>query len=185
METVSFTPMDRGTAADWRIVMAEEEAYRAGFADRLLELFHRGQGIAFAHKLTNHRHGLQAATRALRDGADKETVVAALLHGVGEVISAANHAEVSAALLRPYLGDENAWLVRWHALVRGYCYFHLVGRDRDARDRFASEPAYRRTVDVCERRDQVSFDPAYDTLPNGAFEPMVRRVLSRPPRSCA
>src|SRR5215510_6150389 len=98
-ELVSFTRMDRSQAHDWEIVAASEADYNRGTADRLLDLFRRCDGISFAHPVSSFRHGLQTATRALRDGADEETVVVALLHDCGEVLSPQNHAEVTAGLL--------------------------------------------------------------------------------------
>jgi hypothetical protein len=50
-----------------------------------------------------YEHSLQTATRARRAGADTETVVCALLHDIGEVLSGTNHGEIPAALLRPYI----------------------------------------------------------------------------------
>ena len=41
-------------------------------------------------------------------------------------------------------------------------------------------PAFERTVKFCERYDAPAFDPAYDTMPMDAFEPMVRRIFARP-----
>jgi len=40
---------------------------------------------------------------------------------------------------------------------------------------------FERTAEFCEKWDQRSFDPNYDTLPFDAFEPMMRRLLARPP----
>jgi predicted HD phosphohydrolase len=40
---------------------------------------------------------------------------------------------------------------------------------------------FERTALFCERYDQNSFDPNYDTLPVAAFMPMVRRILARAP----
>ena len=176
---VSFTRMADSRAEDWPLVIESEAAYQKGLADRVLDLFARCESLTFAHKVTSRRHGLQTATRALRDGADEEMVVVALLHDVGEAIDPANHGAVTAALLEPYVAPERAWLVRHHGLFQGYYYFHFVGRDRDERDRYRDHPAYRLTCDFCERWDQCSFDPAYDDLPLAAFEPMVRRTFAR------
>jgi predicted HD phosphohydrolase len=77
-------------------------------------------------------------------------------------------------------------LVKHHGLFQGYYYFHFYGRDRNERDRYKDHPAYQLTVDFCERWDQQSFDPSYDTLPLSFFEPMVRKIFARKPFSvCA
>jgi predicted HD phosphohydrolase len=51
------------------------------------------------------------------------------------------------------------------------------------RDRFADHPWYAYTLEFCDRYDQNSFDPEYDTLSLETFEPMVRRVLAAPKKS--
>lgn len=181
-EVVGFTRMDRSVKRDWEIVAASEAEHCRGSLDRLLDLFRRCDTVSFAHRVTSYVHGRQTATRALRDGADDEMVAVALLHDMGEVISAENHSEVSAALLRPYISEENYWLVRHHSVFQGYYYLHHLGRDRNARERWRGHPAFAKTAAFCERWDQCSFDPDYDTLPLAAFEPMLRRVFAHGPR---
>ena len=58
------------------------------------------------YQISRLQHSLQTATRAEKDGADEETIVCALLHDIGDVISPSNHSQVSAALLRPYINDK-------------------------------------------------------------------------------
>ena len=68
-----------------------------------------------------------------------------------------------------------------HGLFQTHYYNHHFGRDPDARDRYRGHPHYRACVDFCENYDQNCFDPAYDTLPLEAFEPMVRRLFAKVP----
>ena len=125
-------------------------------------------------------HSLQSATRAESDGADKETVVCALLHDLGDVIAPDNHSEVIASILRPYISEKNHWVLKHHGLFQGYYYFHHIGGDRNARERYKDHPFYQDCVDFCEKWDQTSFDPDYPTQPLEYFEPMVRKVLKAP-----
>jgi hypothetical protein len=37
--------------------------------------------------------------------------------------------------------------------------------------------------EFCAKYDQNSFDPAFESMPLEAFEPMVRNVMARPQRS--
>lgn len=127
-------------------------------------------------------HSLQTATRALRAGHDEEYVFVALFHDVGDVVAPTNHPEASAAMLRPYISDENYWLVRHHGAFQGHYYYHFIGRDRHLRERYRGHPCFERTALFCEKYDQESFDRDYDTLPLAAFLPIVRRVLARPAR---
>ena len=125
---------------------------------------------------------LQSATRAERDGADTETIVCALLHDIGDVIGTANHSQVAAALIRPYVTEQNWWIVNQHGLFQGYYWLPHYGRDGNERDRYIDHPYYEATVRFCAEWDQNCFDPAYKHKPLEHFEPMVREIFARTPR---
>jgi predicted HD phosphohydrolase len=72
-------------------------------------------------------------------------------------------------------------VIAHHGLFQGYYYYHLIGRDRDARERYRGHPHFQACADFCERWDQTSFDPSYDTLPLEAFEPAVHRLFAKEP----
>ena len=74
-------------------------------------------------------------------------------------------------------------MVEHHGIFQGYYFFQFGGLDRNMRDRFRGHPSFERTAMFCARHDQNAFDPAYDTTPLEAFEPMLRRVMGRPKRS--
>lgn len=183
MESVSFTRMDQGTAEDYALVGRLIAAHtRANLAENLLGTLKLMQGPKLGYRIDRYQHSLQTATRALRDGADEETVVVALLHDIGDVLAPDNHSQYAAAVLRPYVSEENHWLVLHHGIFQGYYYFHHQGQDRNARDRFRGHPCFEKTAEFCERWDQVSFDPDYDAEPLDTFEPMVRRLFARAPK---
>ncbi len=165
--------------------LAHEEADRA-FAAALPERVLRhlaglqGRGTDSALPVDRLTHSLQVATRAHRDGRDEEYVVCCLLHDVGDLLSPYRHAELAALILEPFVSEANLFMVRHHAIFQGYHFWHHLGFDRDARARFKDHPHYAHAVAFSEY-DEASFDPEYDTLPLDYFEPMVRRLLSRPP----
>ena len=176
--------MDQGTVEDYALLETLARPYIARTSERVLAHLELLAVGLEGNLIDRYQHSLQTATRAKRDGADEEMQVVALLHDIGDVVAPDNHSELAAAVLRPYISEENYWLVKHHGLFQGYYYFHLTGAgDRNARDRFKDHPAYQATVDFCERWDQTSFDPDYDTLPLEAFEPMVRRLFARQPRA--
>ena len=183
MKTVAFTRMADGTAQEYAFLAPLYAATRANVPDALMALLARMRGDALGYQVDRYTHSLQTATRAERDGADEETIVCALLHDVGDVLAPDNHAEVAAAILRPFVGERNHWIVRHHGLFQGYYYFHHSGGDRHARERYREHPHYQACLDFCGRWDQESFDPRYDTLPLAHFEPMLRRVLATPKTS--
>ena len=83
--TVSFTQMKDGTREDYELLEELEKPFLAGTADRLLrELAAQAEETLSGYQITRLDHGLQAATRARRDGADLDWVVAALLHDIGD-----------------------------------------------------------------------------------------------------
>lgn len=175
-EVVSFTRMKDGTAEDYELLGRLESEEMKSFPDRVLGWLRTMEDSA-GYQISRLEHSLQAATRAVRAGEDEETVVCVLLHDIGDYLAPANHSEVAAAVLRPYVGEKNYWIVKHHGLFQGFYYFHHVGLDPHARDRWKDHPYYQATVDFCENYDQSSFDPDYDSLPLEHFEPMVRRIL--------
>ena len=181
--TVSFTSMAAGTREDYELLERLEAEFAAGTADRVLEQLRSLAGSLGGYRIDRLEHSLQAATRAYRDGADEETVVAALLHDIGDLLSPHNHSELAAAVLRPYVSERTYWIVRQHGLFQSYYYAHHFGEDRNARDRYIDHPWYQAAVDFCHLWDQSSFDPEYESLPLEFFEPMVRRIFAREPFS--
>jgi predicted HD phosphohydrolase len=144
-------------------------------------MFARLKGSSLCMPVDPYEHSLQTATRAFRDGADEEIVVCALLHDIGDLAAPQNHAEFAAALLRPYVSDENHGVVLLHEIFQGYHYFAQAGVDRNLRDRFRGHPSFARAAEFCAKWDQAAFDKDYDSMPLSAFEPMVCRILARQP----
>ena len=180
--TVSFTSMADGTAEEYALLSRIEEEELNGFPERVLGWLTTMDDSA-GYRISRLQHVLQAATRAHRAGEDEETVVCALLHDIGDYLAPANHSEVAAAMLRPYISDKNYWIIKHHGVFQGFYYFHHLGQDPDARERWKDHPYYQATVKFCAHYDQNSFDPDYATEPLDFFAPMVRRVLAADHRS--
>lgn len=179
-ETVSFSQMKDGTKEDYELLERLEQPFREGTADRLLaELAAQAEDTLSGYKITRLEHGLQSATRARRDGADTDWVVAALLHDIGDRLAPQNHDRMAAEILRPFVREEVAWTVEHHGIFQTYFYGHHYGWDRNARDRFRDHPCYRSCADFCERWDQSSFDPDYVSDPLDSFADEVRAVFAR------
>ena len=181
-EVVSFTQMKDGTAEDYALLGRLEAEEMKSFPDRVLGWLRTMEDSA-GYQVSRLEHSLQAATRAHRAGEDEETVVCVLLHDIGDHLAPANHSEVAAAVLRPYVSDKNYWIVKHHGVFQGYYYFHLIGLNPHERERWRDHPYYEATVDFCENYDQNSFDPRYESEPLTFFEPMVHRVLDESRRA--
>jgi predicted HD phosphohydrolase len=130
-------------------------------------------------RVSLYEHSLQTATRALRGGEDEETVVVALLHDVGELMSPSSHGDIANAMLLPYISPKNQWVLAMHEIFQGYHYFHHAGLDRDSRDNYKDHEFFQACKDFCDKYDQKAFDERYTSLPLETFRPMVERIFSR------
>lgn len=179
-DRVSFRQMKDGTAEDYALLERMEKPFLAGTADRLLkELAAQGDETLSGYKITRLDHGLQAATRARRDGADIDWVVAALLHDIGDRLAPQNHDRFAAEVMRPYLREEVVWTVEHHGAFQMYYYAHHYGWDRELRERYRDSPYYESCAAFCERWDQASFDPDFPMDPLESFVADVRDVFAR------
>ena len=179
-EHVNFVNMKDGTREEYELLARLEKPYLALTADRVLEELKRaGEATLEGYKITRLQHGLQSGTRALRDGADLDWVVGALLHDIGDGLAPQNHDKMSAEVIRPFVRWDVAWTVEHHGIVQMLYYGHHYGWDRNARDQFKDHPVFDNCAEFCERWDQSSFDPDYPTETLEIFEPMVREVFGR------
>ena len=179
--TIDFINMADGTREEYELLERHYRRFADGLPERLMSHLSLLSGDLMGYKIDRFQHSLQSATRAFRDGAEEEMVVAALLHDIGDTISPENHSELGASVLQPYVSAKTHWIIKHHGVFQGYYYFHHMGGDRDARERFRGHPMFEPCADFCHRWDQNSFDPDYDTMPLSAFEPALRRVFARAP----
>ena len=178
-----FRHMDESTAEDWAIIGQHFVPFAGQLADRVLTHLKILDGDYGGFPIDRLQHSLQTATRAYRGGESEEYVVAALLHDIGDTLGSYNHPDIAAAILKPFVSDKLHWMVEHHGIFQGYYFFHYLGMNRDLRDNFRGHEHYQDTARFCEQYDQTAFDAAYDAAPLDFFEPMVRRVLSRPVNS--
>jgi predicted HD phosphohydrolase len=181
IDRVSFTRMKDGTREDYEFLTEHEIEYTKGTADRLLTaLVSLDEGLS-GYQITRLGHSLQSATRAERDGADIDWVVSALLHDIGDIFAPYNHDEYAATILRPFVREQCAWVVEKHGDFQMLYYGHHVGGNQHKRDKWAGYMYFDDCAEFCERWDQSSFDPDYDTLPLEHFADRVRKFFERKP----
>jgi predicted HD phosphohydrolase len=178
---VSFRRMEDGTREDYELLDRSEREYALGLPDSILASLRKLDHSLAGYPVSRLGHSLQTATRALRDGADDELVVAALIHDIGDELAPYNHTEIAAGIIRPYVRPEVTWIVEQHGLFQNYYYVHHMGGNRNARDKFRDHPWFEACRKFCAEYDQCSFDPDYRWEPLSAFEPLVRRIFTRPP----
>ena len=179
----AFHQMTEGTQDDWMIIAGQSLEFNRKLPDRVLTHLRLLNGDFGGFAVDRLEHSLQTATRAHRDGRDEEYVVCALLHDIGDTLGSLNHADIATAILKPFVTEQNLFMVEKHAVFQGYYFFEYLGLDRNMRDQFREDPWFSYVEEFCAAYDQNSFDPEYDTMPLEAFEPMVRSVMQRPRRS--
>jgi len=175
-DRATFKAMTQGTAEDWTKIAASAMKFNTGLADRVTAHLRLLDGDCGGFPVDRLTHSLQTATLAHRDGMDEEYVVCALVHDIGDLLGSYNHAEIGAAILKPFVSEENHWMLEHHGIFQGYYFFHFLGLDRNMREKFRGHPSYERTAMFCARHDQNAFDPDYDTMPLEAFVPMLHRI---------
>ncbi len=181
MDRVNFTQMKDGTKEEYTFLTEHEVAYTKGTADRLLGALRDLDESLSGYQVTRLGHSVQSATRAWRDGADADWVVSALLHDIGDIFAPYNHDEYAAAVLKPFVREQCRWVVEKHGDFQMLYYGHHVGGDQHKRERHRGHAYFDDCATFCERWDQASFDPDYDSLPLEFFAPMVRDVFARDP----
>jgi len=182
-EQTRFTAMRDATRDDYQRIARHSLQFFQGLPDRILAHLRLLAGDTGGYAVDRLTHSLQTATRAQRDGRDEEYVVCALVHDIGDTLASANHAQLAATILEPFVSEKHRWIVEQHGTFQGYYFFQHLGLDRNQRDRFRGHAWFRDCAEFCEKYDQNSFDPGYDTLPLEAFEGALRKVFAAPKKS--
>ena len=71
-------------------------------------------------------------------------------------------------------------MIKHHAIVQGYNFFHHIGMDRNLRDGLKDHPYYAQTERFVNDYDDLAFDASKPKLSLTEFAPMVRRVFAKP-----
>jgi len=181
-QTVSFTAMNDCTQEDADLLWHNHSLAVQSHADNILATLVRLDQGDIGYKVTRLGHSLQSASRAWRDGADDDWIVATLLHDIGDELAPYNHDEYAAAIIRPFVREQCAWCVAHHAAFQMVHPGTLNQQRPESREAYRGSPYFDDCAEFCARWDQPSFDPDYPTMPLEAFEPILRSVLARQPR---
>ena len=174
--------MDEATPQELAVLVAETKAHlNDRLVDTMVGLLEQLRGPLMGNPVDRYEHSLQTASRALRDGARTDMVVAALLHDVGDAM-APGQPQRARGRDRP-------------AVPR--CGKHLGGSPPRASSRATTTgtssgsttppasvtgaaPTSTRRRTSARAWDQLAFDPDYETLPIETFLPLLTEVFSRP-----
>ena len=122
MKKVKFTQMKDGTKEDYDLLSKYEEKFSKDLPDRVLEALKNLDSSVDGYQVTRLEHSLQSATRAEKDGADEEMVVATLIHDIGDNLAPHNHSQLVASVLRPYVSEKIYWIILHHGIFQEYYY---------------------------------------------------------------
>ena len=179
----TFSEMKYGTAEDYAIIAEQGSKHASELPNRIMDHLNLLKGGTGGFAVDRFTHSIQTASRAHRDGKDEEYVVCALLHDIGDSISSANHADLAATMLEPFVSEKNFWIVKHHGIFQGYYFFEHMGLDKNMRDQFKDHEYWNDCAEFCAKYDQNSFDPEYESLPIEEFIPMVHNVFAKPKNS--
>ena len=179
----TFSEMKNGTAEDYAIIGEHGSKFASELPNRILAHLDLLRGDTGGFAVDRFTHSIQTATRAHRDGKDEEYVVCALLHDIGDTIASANHADLAATMLEPFVSEKNYWIVKHHGIFQGYYFFEHLGLDKNMRDQFKGHEFWNDCAEFCSKYDQNSFDPEYENMDIKEFVPMVHNVFAKPRNS--
>lgn len=176
-----FTRMDESTRDQWQVIGEATVAHQPNVAKRVLEMLRSFEGVKLGFGVDQLHHMLQTATMARRANAADEIVLCALVHDIGKYISVANHGQIAAEMLKPYVSRDAYNIVRTHQDFQGKHYYEHFGMDPNRRELHKHEPWFELAQVFTDDWDQAAFDPAYKVLPLEEFEPLVQQFFGRFP----
>ena len=179
-ETVSFHRMDEGTAEDYAMLRKQEQNFITALPSRIVSALENLEHSLSGYQVSRLEHSLQTATRAEQGGADKELIVAALIHDIGDDLAPENHSQLAAAIIRPYVRAEVSWILEMHGVFQTYYYADKIGLNKNERDRWRDHHWFDACEKFCHDWDQVSFDPTFPAKRLDYFIPMIYEIFSRP-----
>ena len=176
----SFHDMALSTQEDWAVIMDSAKGFSPQGGKRVLDHLKLLDGDFGGFAVDRLTHCLQTATRAHRDGKPEDYVVMALIHDIGDTLGAYNHADIAAAVIKPFVSEELHWITAHHGIFQGVNFFHHLGLDRNMRDKFMDHEHAPACIEFIDKYDCPAFDPHYDSAPLAFFEPMVMKLFSYP-----
>lgn len=155
--------------------------YQTQSPNRMIKLLISLSEVYGGFEVDQLEHCLQTATRAERDGADTEMIIAALFHDVGKAISWVNHAEITAQILKPFLSERAVWIVQTHQDFQGREFYHHMGGDKNNYLKFKEHPHFE-LAKTFSKWDLAAFEKDYQSFELAHFEPLIQSIFGKSPR---
>lgn len=177
--------LDECRADDWEILVSQKRKYlaerQAHEVMRMLTV--QATDRSFGYSINIYQHSLQTATRMYRDNLPEEDIVVGLLHDIGYMVCPDTHGEFAALLLCPYVSEKNVWMLQHHEIFQQIHFHEYKELDPNEREKWRGHPYFRWTEKFVAKYDQKSINFDEEILPIEEFEPMVKRLFSRPTQS--
>lgn len=172
----NFKNIKDSTGEDWKLIDQSYGEIRDQLPKRLMDTLRLLDTIKGALPVSRLSHSLQAATRAFKDHKDDQYIFTALFHDIGSYFTHVNHAEISAAMIHPYISDKMHWIVMNHEIFQSFHYFDKLNLDRNGRDQYSNHIYYNDTIEFCEKYDAPSWDKSYEFKKLESFYDLVDSV---------
>ena len=187
MDKVNFKRMDEGTPEEYQFLHKREVEFTKNVSERIILALKNLDNSLPGYRISRLEHSLQSATRAEKDGADKELIIGALIHDLGDELAPANHSQLAATIIRPYVREEVTWIISMHGLFQMF-YFgpedyqgEEIGINKSLRENYKHHKWFDSCDRFCRDWDQMSFDPNYPSKTLEYFEPLINEIFSREP----
>jgi predicted HD phosphohydrolase len=178
-DATTFTRMETGSAEEFGLIAAATFDDQNNVAGRVLHMLRSLRDLRFGFGVDQLHHALQIASMARRANASDEIVLCALCHDMGKFVSALNHGQVAAEILKPYVSSDAYHIVRTHQDFQGRHFYAHFGLDPNLREQYRSEAWFGLAEQFTDEWDQAAFDPAYPVLPLEEFEPLIKQYFSQ------
>jgi len=122
-------------------------------------------------------HALQTATLAKRAGESSEMIVAALCHDMAKTISAFNHEEMAAEMLKPYVSSDVFNMLKYHGIFQGRFFWDEIDRDPNTYLKFRDQAWYDLAMKFTEIYDKPAFKTNADFDSLEKFIPIIFDVV--------
>ena len=177
----TFTSFQDSTKEDWALIMSQREALSESLPLHILQQMEHLRNDYGGFPVDRLEHSVQTATRAEKDGRNDEYIICSLIHDIGDILTPHNHPDLAAAILKPFVSEENHWMVAHHGIFQGYYFWHYLGGDRNARDEFSGHEHYDHCEEFCSLYDAPAFDPTYKSNPLEHYVPLIEDFFSSNP----
>ena len=159
MTAFSFRHIDPKTIEDCESLHNHGQENICGLPDRISATLEVLKSELSGYQFNRLEHFLQTVTRAKRNRADIEFIVAALIHGVGDDLASENHSHLASASSRPYVQAKITWILEKRGLLQMYNFADKLPLEKEGKVTYRGHKFLSSVANLCEKWSQISFGP--------------------------